>query len=202
MDPLLYLGYKFDIRAWILVRSSKTNGLEVYIYKKAYTRLACHKYTVESKDEQAYTDGDDNQRKTLIRSNNQNSPPRIGRLKSIDTNDRYVHLTNNAVQKNCKQYGNLHEGNQLLVSELVDKLAIPKLTQEYLYDNFKRITKVMIESAKEKLLSKASYGSFQLMGLDFMIDSKLNVWLIQANCNPCLEESSGILKEVIPKMLT
>lgn len=36
----------------------------------------------------------------------------------------------------------------------------------------------MIESAKEKLLSKASYGSFQLMGLDFMIDSKLNVWLI------------------------
>lgn len=45
MDPLLYQGYKFDMRVWILLRSSKSNGLEVYIYKKAYARLACHKYT-------------------------------------------------------------------------------------------------------------------------------------------------------------
>lgn len=45
----------------------------------------------------------------------------------------------------------------------------------------------MIESAREKLSSKASYGSFQLMGLDFMIDTGLKVWLIEANCNPCLE---------------
>ena len=39
------------------------------------------------------------------------------------------------------------------------------------------------------------------MGLDFMIDSKLNVWLIEANCNPCLEESSTIPKQLIPTML-
>ena len=52
----------------------------------------------------------------------------------------------------------------------------------------------MINSSKEKLLAKASVGTFQLMGLDFMIDSALKIWLIEANCNPCLEESSAMLK--------
>lgn len=46
MDPLLYVGYKFDIRVWALLRNSKINGLEVYIYKKAYVRLAGHKYNL------------------------------------------------------------------------------------------------------------------------------------------------------------
>jgi hypothetical protein len=34
-----------------------------------------------------------------------------------------------------------------------------------------------------------------------MIDSNLNVWLIEANCNPCLEESSLILKVILPRMI-
>ena len=32
----------------------------------------------------------------------------------MDGYDRYIHLTNNTVQKNCKNYGILHEGNQIL----------------------------------------------------------------------------------------
>jgi hypothetical protein len=34
-----------------------------------------------------------------------------------------------------------------------------------------------------------------------MIDSNLNVCLIEANCNPCLEESSLILKVILPRMI-
>lgn len=44
MDPLLYQGYKFDMRVWVLLRVSKSSGLEVYIHNKGYVRLACHKY--------------------------------------------------------------------------------------------------------------------------------------------------------------
>ena len=59
----------------------------------------------------------------------------------------------------------------------------------------------MIESTKDKLLAKANYGTFQIMGLDFMIDTAYKIWLIEANCNPCLEETSAILKQILPKML-
>lgn len=52
----------------------------------------------------------------------------------------------------------------------------------------------MVDSCKEKLALKAPNGTFQLMGLDFMVDTNNKVWLIEANCNPCLEESSAMLK--------
>jgi hypothetical protein len=34
-----------------------------------------------------------------------------------------------------------------------------------------------------------------------MLDADLNCWLIEANTNPCLEESSKILEMLIPRMV-
>lgn len=34
-----------------------------------------------------------------------------------------------------------------------------------------------------------------------MIDKSYNLWLIEANTNPCLEESSPLLKILIPRMI-
>ena len=34
-----------------------------------------------------------------------------------------------------------------------------------------------------------------------MIDCDLNLWLIEVNTNPCLEESSPLLEEIIPRMV-
>lgn len=45
-------------------------------------------------------------------------------------------------------------------------------------------------------------GSYELFGFDFMIDDKLNVFLIEANTNPCIDRSSKLLKQLIPRMLS
>lgn len=34
-----------------------------------------------------------------------------------------------------------------------------------------------------------------------MIDKNLKPWLIEVNTNPCLEESSALLKQLIPRMI-
>ena len=34
-----------------------------------------------------------------------------------------------------------------------------------------------------------------------MIDSQLRPWLIEINTNPCLEETSKLLKELLPRMI-
>ena len=43
--------------------------------------------------------------------------------------------------------------------------------------------------------------TFEIFGYDFMIDNMFNIWLIEVNTNPCLEESSPLLQKLIPRML-
>jgi hypothetical protein len=44
-------------------------------------------------------------------------------------------------------------------------------------------------------------NNFEIFGLDFMIDSEFNIWLIEVNTNPCLELSCPLLGSLIPKMI-
>lgn len=42
---------------------------------------------------------------------------------------------------------------------------------------------------------------FEIFGYDFMIDEYLKPWLIEVNTNPCLEETSALLRQYLPRML-
>jgi hypothetical protein len=54
-----------------------------------------------------------------------------------------------------------------------------------------------LESVRKKLkITTNSRGQgccFELFGYDFIIDGDFNLWLIEVNTNPCLEESSQLL---------
>ena len=41
---------------------------------------------------------------------------------------------------------------------------------------------------------------FELFGFDFIIDTSFAVWLIEVNTNPCLEESSQFLTQMLQRM--
>ena len=57
-------------------------------------------------------------------------------------------------------------------------------------------------SVKQKLnINKRNANCFEILGYDFILDANFNTFLIEANTNPCLEESSSILKVLLPRML-
>jgi hypothetical protein len=56
-------------------------------------------------------------------------------------------------------------------------------------------------SAKRKLNPNKRKHCFEIFGYDYIIDSDFNVWLIEINTNPCIEESSSLLKVLLPRML-
>lgn len=65
----------------------------------------------------------------------------------------------------------------------------------------KSIIKLVFESVKDKIDRNSRSNCFEIYGFDFMIDHSFNLWLIEVNTNPCLEESSPLLSSLIPRMI-
>ena len=128
------------------------------------------------------------------------------KLDDSNPDDQWVHLTNNAVQKNMKNYGEFEEGNQLSFAQL----------QQYIDENYghkninffsdclpkmKDMIKHSLLAARKKLNPNNYKLSFELFGYDFIMDEDFNLWLIEVNTNPWLEESSTLLKHYLRRMV-
>ena len=72
-------------------------------------------------------------------------------------------------------------------------------------DNLKKQMKDLVimtmQSIRKKLNANERQFCFELFGYDFIIDETFKVWLIEINTNPCLEESSKLLKTILPRMI-
>ena len=58
-----------------------------------------------------------------------------------------------------------------------------------------------MHAVRKKLDPHRRRHTFELFGYDFILDEEFNVWLIEVNTNPCIEESSNLLKMLIPRMI-
>jgi hypothetical protein len=65
----------------------------------------------------------------------------------------------------------------------------------------KAIATDLILSVAPKLNPLRREYSFELFGLDFMLDDRLDPFLIEANSNPCIEVDGSVLGKVIPSLL-
>ena len=63
------------------------------------------------------------------------------------------------------------------------------------------IIKDSLRSVEGKLNPANRKFCMEIFGYDFIIDKSLNPWLIEVNTNPCLEETSTLLKLLIPRMV-
>lgn len=73
--------------------------------------------------------------------------------------------------------------------------------KEKILPKMKELVALSYESVKSTLNPNDRKYCFEIFGYDFIIDSLGNVWLIEVNTNPCIEESSPLLKSLIPRML-
>eukprot|EP00826_Nyctotherus_ovalis_P052169 TRINITY_DN6585_c0_g2_i4.p3 TRINITY_DN6585_c0_g2~~TRINITY_DN6585_c0_g2_i4.p3 ORF type:complete len:160 (-),score=45.33 TRINITY_DN6585_c0_g2_i4:49-528(-) len=58
-----------------------------------------------------------------------------------------------------------------------------------------------MQAVRKKLNAERHSYCFEIFGYDFVVDAEFKVWLIEVNTNPCLEESSCLLKALLPRMI-
>lgn len=118
--------------------------------------------------------------------------------------NKLIHLTNNAIQKFGKNYGQFEDGNQMNYAQLkryLESGGYGANPFEKIYESFVQLIVHSMKSVKNKINKFNRKNCFEIFGYDFLIDEELKVWLVEINTNPCIEESSDILKMLLPRMI-
>jgi len=188
MNPLLVRGRKFDVRCWVLLvarpppprrRGSGGGG------GKRRPGLAAHLF-----------------REGYVRTSSARFDARRDRL-----GDKFIHLTNDAVQNKGKDYGKYEAGNKMSFEEFqayIDETYDGKANyvEEHMLPGIKELARLSVEAVALEINKSRRKCCFELLGYDFMIDDNFQISLIEVNSNPCLEFSSPMLEDYITNLLS
>ena len=125
---------------------------------------------------------------------------------NINSNNAFTHITNYSFQKYNDNFQKFEKGNEVPFYEFQKFIDENYGDKNYklnrdLMDKIKEVINVSMRSVKDKINKNKRNYQFEIFGYDFMLDEDFNVFLIEINTNPGLEESSPWIKIIVPRML-
>jgi len=121
--------------------------------------------------------------------------------------NRYIHLTNDAIQKHSEDYGKFENANKMSYSDFDRYFAENphqdydlKFTRDFL-PQIRALVRDTFKAAEKKIDPYRRTNTFEIFGYDFMIDDECKLKLIEVNTNPSLEVCCPLLARIIPSML-
>ena len=174
-QPLLYNKRKFDIRIWVLFTFIRVdNKYEVYVFKEGHLKACSDEF-------------------------------------NIDSDDLFIHLTNYSVQKHNKNFSKTEIGNEISFNDFQKEINESKKGNEgknnkidFKKDIFPEIIKIIAltaNSVKGKINLTNRSNCFEIFGYDFILDINYRPFLLEINTNPGYEESSPLIKMLVPRMI-
>ena len=124
----------------------------------------------------------------------------------LDLENRFIHLTNDAVQVDSEEYGKFENANKLSINDFQRFLDVHHEEKNvyFMRDLFPRMERLVTDTFRavyKKLDKHRNQNGFEIYGYDFMIDENFKVYLIEVNTNPSLEVCCPVLARIIPELL-
>ena len=123
---------------------------------------------------------------------------------NLNSDDLYVHLTNYSVQKYNINFSKLEIGNEIsfkTFQEELDGKYNGKNFKKEIYPKILKIIAISANSCKNKINILNRNNCFEIFGYDFILDENFEPFLLEVNTNPGLEESSPLIKMLVPRMI-
>ncbi|CDW81168.1 tubulin-tyrosine ligase family protein [Stylonychia lemnae] len=120
-------------------------------------------------------------------------------------NNKFIHLTNDAIQKFSDDYGKFENANKLSFQDF-DKYFENngeydlRFARDFL-PQIRTVIRDSFRAVESKIDPEKRHNTFEIFGYDFMIDDEYQLKLIEANTNPCLEVCCPLLARIIPNLV-
>jgi len=177
LNPLLLYGHKFDFRVYMLVAS--TNPLIVY-YHDGFLKLSVHIYDRNSTN------------KAVHLSNTEISKDVFEKAK----NESWLGMNETELRKFQTWTFSRLQGYLLHTGMVKDENWI----ENNLRVQMKTAMVHMIRMTKRFFLKRSQ--SYELFGIDFVLDENLKLWLIEANSSPMMEATTEEREKLLVKMVS
>ena len=125
-------------------------------------------------------------------------------LFNIDSDNLFIHLTNYSVQKHNKNFSKIEIGNEIsfkMFQDELDKINSGKNFKKEIFPEIIKIIKITADSVKNKINIMDRKNCFEIFGYDFILDVEYQPYLLEINTNPGLEESSPLIRMLVPRMI-
>ena len=123
----------------------------------------------------------------------------------LNSENSFCHLTNYSFQKYNSDFGKYECGNEASFDDLQKNIEVNYQNKvnfkKDIFPKIKNIIQFVFESVKFKINPLERKYSFEIFGFDFMLDCDFDPFLIEVNSNPGLEESSPLIKMLVPRMI-
>ena len=172
-NPMLIMNRKFDFRAYMFIASMDPL---VILYHDGFVKISLVEYEAESSDLASHLTNTKIAEKSL---KNKNITSEETKALLEDQSWSFEHFES-------------HMLNQNLISE--------NWMDNTLRKHIKKVMFHLVRMNLDKLLRHPRV--FELFGLDFLIDTDLNIWYIETNLTPSIGSTSEEKKKVNTKLVT
>jgi len=177
-NPLLLDGHKFDFRIYMLIAS--TNPLILY-YHDGFLRLSLHKYDPSSKEKGVHLTNTDISKKLWAEAKKEGG----------------WNGMNETELRNFQMWNFTKFHNYLMEHNIVND-------KDWLENNLryqvKRSMAHIGRLTQHRFLKRSN--TYELFGIDFLLDDDLKLWFIECNSGPVLKGTSEEKERFLVKMLS